>query len=254
MTREEAIKQIREWDFINEDDMEILATLIPELRESEDERIREIITDSVFYLYGAGVEYKDVLDYLDKLEKRKEQKPAQSDDEKEYVRTLKGLVSDFIRNTGGGITDVSYYQRICGWLDGRHIEQKPAEWSDTNELVFKDICKHLKEEGLNGWIVVLEALHNGEFKSKQEWSEEDEKMRNLAIEWAETMSGQFSFVDMDSTDFCKIISWLKSLRPSWKPSEEQMKALLNAEGFLRAGLQHDSAKTIAELYEHLKKL
>lgn len=40
----------------------------------------------------------------------------------------------------------------------------------------------------------------------------------------------------------------------WKPSEEQMKALLNAEGFLRAGLQHDSAKTIAELYEQLKKL
>lgn len=40
----------------------------------------------------------------------------------------------------------------------------------------------------------------------------------------------------------------------WKPSEEQMKALLKAEVFLRAGLQYDSAKTIAELYEQLKKL
>lgn len=37
----------------------------------EDERIMKIITDSIFY--GAGVEYKDVLDYLDYLEKLKEQ-------------------------------------------------------------------------------------------------------------------------------------------------------------------------------------
>lgn len=40
---------------------------------SEEERVKKIITDSVFYQYGAGAEYKDVLDYLDKLEKQKEQ-------------------------------------------------------------------------------------------------------------------------------------------------------------------------------------
>lgn len=34
----------------------------------------------------------------------------------------------------------------------------------------------------------------------------------------------------------------------------QMKALLNAEGYLREGDQFDSAKSIAELYEHLKKM
>lgn len=42
--------------------------------ESEDEKIRKIITDSIFYQYGAGTEYEDVLNYLDKLEKQKEQK------------------------------------------------------------------------------------------------------------------------------------------------------------------------------------
>lgn len=56
----------------------------------------------------------------------------------------------------------------------------------------------------------------------------------------------------------KVISLLlEKIEPPqehWKPSEEQMMALLNAEGFLRAGLQHNSAKTIAELYEQLKKL
>lgn len=44
------------------------------------------------------------------------------------------------------------------------------------------------------------------------------------------------------------------LRPSWKPSEEQMKALLNIEGDLRAFQSYDKAKIIAELYEQLKRL
>ena len=53
---------------------------------------------------------------------------------------------------------------------------KHTEWSDTKELVFKDICKHLKEEGYNGWVTLLEALHSGEFKQAvTEWSEKDEK-------------------------------------------------------------------------------
>ena len=60
-----------------------LKPLIPELRESEDERIRKIITDSVFYQYGADKEYEDVLDYLDKLKKQKEQKPAEWSEEDE---------------------------------------------------------------------------------------------------------------------------------------------------------------------------
>ena len=42
--------------------------------------------------------------------------------------------------------------------------------------------------------------------------------------------------------------------PSWKPSEEQMKALLSAEGVLRAQDYPENAKILADLYEQLKKL
>ena len=52
-----------------------------------------------------------------------EQKPAQTDDEKEYIRTLKNLISGFIRDRQP--EDLVYYQRVYDWLDGRHIEQKP---------------------------------------------------------------------------------------------------------------------------------
>lgn len=52
--------------------------------------------------------------------------------------------------------------------------------------------------------------------------------------------------------------WKKIMRYankySWKPSEEQMTALLNIEGDLRAFQYNDKAKIIAELYEQLKRL
>jgi hypothetical protein len=120
-------------------------------------------------------------------------------------------------------------------------------------------------------------------------------MINLAIEWAETMSGKFSFVDMDPTDFRKItnwlkslhpqptqewseedekmldamidivsgtfyeplcprkemLSWLKSLRPSWKPSEEQMEALKNVIRITSSGKNNDLLRT---LFIDLEKL
>ena len=82
----------------------------------EDERIREIITDSVFYQYGAGVEYKDVLDYLDKLEKQKEQRLKEP-----------------------GYKHEDYFCERCqanAFNAGRESvlkEQKPAEWKPQPE-------------------------------------------------------------------------------------------------------------------------
>jgi hypothetical protein len=36
---------------------------------------------------------------------------------------------------------------------------KSNVWGDTQELAFGDVCKHLKSEGYNGWVEVLEVLH-----------------------------------------------------------------------------------------------
>lgn len=43
MKKEEALEQIRKWDFLDDTEKEALATLIPELRESEDERLRKLL-------------------------------------------------------------------------------------------------------------------------------------------------------------------------------------------------------------------
>lgn len=69
MTREEAIHEIKQWDFINNDEMEALRTLIPELRESEDERIRKAL---VWHLKAGedfvsnGVTKEECITYLEK--------------------------------------------------------------------------------------------------------------------------------------------------------------------------------------------
>ena len=384
--------------------MEILEALAPELAESEDERIRKIITDSVFYQYGAGVEYKDVLDYLDKLEKQKENPKSADSISSDCISDAKCedrwhkvtdslpdngrevLAKDKLGNTllaryDGEGWDVSVYddedyrchngiskwceipsekqketlhipetckenansftdedERVRRWLcdyfssidkawihkditcidilrwlekqkeqkkekfppyvtgfkghpdpagtsdleeaaekyiqgsmcdldDGPTVglakeafiagaewqkEQKPAEWSEEDE---DNLCRVIRvlEDNDSDWKELSNWLKPLRPQPKQEWSQEDEKDMAHIIR---ILNDCYVYAkhDLSKTDHENLVNKLKSLRPSWKPNEEQMNALLNAEGFLRAGLQHDSAKTIAELYEQLKAL
>lgn len=47
MTREEAINEIKSWDFLEGKEIEAIHTLIPELKESEDERIRKGLIEAL---------------------------------------------------------------------------------------------------------------------------------------------------------------------------------------------------------------
>ena len=148
----------------------------------------------------------------------------------------------------------------------------PVEWSEEDNIgwdeAFACVTRAEKdaknEEELQNAVTAEKWFKEIKFKYcvhpvKPEWSEEDEKIRNLAIEWAETMSGQFNFVDMDSTDFRKITNWLKSLRPPFKPSEEQMNCLCAAvDAAIRKHNEsvsgYEPARVLKSLYEHLQKL
>ena len=105
------------------------------------------------------------------------------------------------------------------------MPQKPAEWSEKHIAdIFEKVglAKIVREQGNDELTNALQdAMLELSKVGNTEWSEEDEKMRNLAIEWAETMSGQFNFVDMDSKDFHKIIAWLKSLPERFNPQPKQ---------------------------------
>lgn len=111
------------------------------------------------------------------------------------------------------------------------IKRKPAKWSEEEEQMFSNILNHYS---------LIEAPTDGNGITKERYLAFIKSLRSQS-RWKPSEVCYGPKGDPDSAGV-------------WKPSEEQMKALLNAEGFLRAGLQHDSAKTIADLYEQLKKL
>lgn len=241
---DEALKKIHE--IIRMDNHPVLPKeigeyLFPELRESEDERMMRAIglalTDvSEERFTSLGTTLKDCLSYL---ENQKEQKPIQTSEEKEYIRTLKNLISGFIRDKQP--EDVAYYQRVYDWLDGRHIEQKSAEWSEDI------IRKAIKEVGLTQHQI--DWFKTNVFPPKQEWSDEDERMRNQLIYDVEhhkkeglisAKRNKATKVLYNEIEKCydEKIAWLKSLhnRPkpsdSWRPShntlpiEQQLEAAI----------------------------
>ena len=237
----------------------------------EDERIRKIITDSVFYQYGAGVEYKDVLDYLDKLEKQKEpentsastmvpscweveqkeQKPyGQRDECKDcqanYAGSCKGTCE--MKQKEQKPTDDKAFEE---WLDDWYQGSKGISgYVVMNEAEFKNWSRGIKnmyQQKLDIALIqrswYMEGYHDREFgkepmwiiktgesgpkhelnpkygqllddeQKPAEWSEEDE-YRIRQIERIAQEAGCTQKLQKEIHD------WLKSLRPSWKPSEQ----------------------------------
>ena len=258
--------------------------IFPELRESEDERIRKFLVDYfASYKIGNvttkpnGVRIDDILNYL---EKQKEQKPVQSDVEREYVRTLKSLISDFLR--GKEDVDREYYQQIFDWLDGRHIEQKPVDFPTTDEEVNEFLETHSKVEVPEKYKTPGFVFSKQEYKSypiiskdttsvkPAEWSEEDEDMLNSCISSIEeAKENRYAYKETDGdTSYDHEIAWLKLLRnrvgkeflqPHWKPSEEQMRALLKVVDKARelhysSNSGYDGYDVLRLLYKQLKEL
>ena len=110
------------------------------------------------------------------------------------------------------------------YFDRKEKEQKPEEEPNDFEITLHDCMLAAQQylPGKTGWDVVkmwAEELSNYCPQPKDEWSEE-EYGRLFDIEHYLDGTLQLS---PDRKIAC--IDFLKSLRPSWKPSEAQMRAL-----------------------------
>jgi len=134
-------------------------------------------------------------------------------------------------------------------------EQKPAEWSEKYIAdIFEKVglARIVREQGNDELTnAVQSAMIELSKGYKQEWNERDEKILASAISHIEDSQCFDHFHDISKDD---IYDWLKSLRPSWKPSEEQMKDLYNAENALRKHKYIAIADKIAELHYCLEQL
>lgn len=139
----------------------------------------------------------------------------------------------------------------------KKVEQKP-NWSEEDEKLYNRICDLIHEAAFANcetdevgkelgeyakMIRLLKSLNNRvQLQSKQEWSEEDEKIYQSIMD--DTV--QENQLDDKQTNWLRDIKY----RNQWKPSEEQMDAIRYVSNFDYGG--HKAA--LVSLYEQLKKL
>lgn len=233
---EQALENFKKIKAANKDNKELVDFIeyeYPELKESEDERIRKEITDMIYYYHGKlpcfptpSVSLEDTLAWLEK------QKSVESED----------------------IDEVSL----------EYADNLPSDGEVTHDNI---------TEPYWNFHSISKAFKDGFLKHKPfEWDEEDEKMKNLIIRTLTSM-GTLNLERYHHMNLDEVKEWLKSLRPRhityeleaplsydkdmnpiyppinrWKPSEEQMKAMK----FCCANFEEYDA--LQSLYNDLKNL
>lgn len=231
--------------------------MFPELKESGDERILNLIycvirdTPEVGKVLNAnGVSVAETLSYL---ERQKEQKP---------------IISDNAIREGVAHFGITQYQ-INNWLK-KHInivKQQPAEWSEEDRRILKGIIgliDHDQHYGVSN-KEMIDWLKSLRPQPKEEWSEEDEveiKALDSIIRYIVEVIDK-RVLEGFGTNYEELFSWLESLRgrlkPSsnWKPTEEQMRCLLDCV-LKENGKQYldgcDKHRILKSLFNELQKL
>ena len=248
---------------------EALQTLVPELAESEDERARKWLLDYAIEMI-AGLESDISLSNYDGIkghDPEAEAELAQWQKARAYLEKQKDIEERWLEDREGCFWD--------GVAEGRkQKEQKPAAWSEGDENMLWNIIsivgesKSIQADEMLDWLksLPLNLKKKNEDVANlcsKEWSEEDERMRNQLIYDVEchkkeglisAKQNKATKTLYDGIEKCydEKISWLKSLRPSWKPSEEQMEALKRAS--MNEYLSAKQFDILISLYEQLKQL
>ena len=267
-----------------------LEQIFPELRESEDEKIRKELIEFIRTL-PCTIHVKE--EYFAWLEK---QKPIIARFRVGDVITslknnnLKYLIKEVgIKNELGtydyvveDVSDTSYkgrthkmsIEKVDNW--GVSIDwikdygtQPKQEWSKEDETGWTNTMIMIKECATNHYTKDSTDLVINWLKSlkerclpqpKQEWSKEDDEYFLIQ----DAISGLQIAEDKLSEEGCthllesikKSELWLKSLKPRWKPSEEQMHELEKAIIYVESCHSNfkGSGAVLENLYEQLQKL
>ena len=261
MTREEAINTVRNI-YQTDKEKEALKILIPELAESEDERIRKDLINLIVWLKAnpelCSQYYNDRYDeMLAYIEKHKEHPTNE-----EMLRTLRAEYEKGVANTIAKYEreerkpNIELIQRswyMEGYHDGKfemepmwiletdeggprykkneryeqslEKEQNPIEWSEEGiRTIFDDYV-----EGRDTYTSCINRLKSLHPQPKQEWSEEDSRILYNVIAYVGYAAGQRG---VRNDEFKEANSWLKSLPNGFivNPSyNEDMVNLLVAE-------------------------
>ena len=194
---------------------EKLEEIFPELRESEDERIRKFLVTIVNNLSAPNFKEVDRKNVLAWLEKQKEASKAI-----EAVDRIDKYIDEHLANAHDmkdSNPDKKYYRgwddalgKMAGILQDVYSEEKQEERKP--EGVYVDCTEHPEWYGIPP-----------KEQKPAEWSEEDENNIGWLVAFLQGETGSGDVIGLMKES---LISWLKSLRPQPKQEENIGKELL----------------------------
>lgn len=230
----------------------VIDAILLELKESEDERIRKEIIQSI--QDNMCVIHKDKC--IAWLEKQGEQNHAWSEEDELMIKDAIHWINEFQKsNRCKDENDMQNSVTCENWLKSlqdRVQLQPKQEWSEEDERIYQSIVDDTVQENQldSNQLAWIKSLKDRVLpQSKQEWNEVSDSMIEgikIAI---------LDYYDKENAE--EIIDWLKSLKPQnhWKPSEEQLEALWNAIPHIpNSEKDLDTITELSALYEELKSL
>lgn len=224
----------------NKDVKQIMEQLFPELKESEDEKIRKEILfivkekkeETGDRLGVLGMSYDDMITWL---EKQGEQKITDKVEPKFKVGDTIRLKNSLAEFTIEHISDGRYYFKGCS-IDIiacdrdyyklavpklSNLENNGEKWSEEDKKKLNRIYRLIAEAadehafwttcrliGDKECVELQDFLKSLKPQPKQEWSEEDEFCMNTILNILEQLKGQSPYEEDDTAEKC--INFLKS--------------------------------------------
>ena len=160
----------------------VIDDIVPELKESEDERIRQRI---IHALHGDVLEMSEIKEAIAWLEKKCENRPAWSEDDEERIKNILSVLDVQVCWDGATGEKKNPYQKEIDWLKSLKSRVQPKqEWSEEVEAAItllkdiaeeqeKDYCPHNAYESkrIDDWV-----------RSKK-WAEKPFKLTSLNVNW-----------------------------------------------------------------------
>lgn len=243
MTREEAINEIKSWDFLDEREIEAIQTLIPELEENEDEKIIMTINNILPFIHDEaytnnGTTKKDVLNWLEK------QKEYVADNRKASTsyddRIRKAIIKSIEEDSSVYEQEVSKKQMIA-YLEKQKDTDKAIEAVDR---IDKYIDEHLAnahdmkdsnpdkkyyrgwDDALGKMAGILQDVYSNEKQKEQKhyWkpTETDVALFNKAVTTNNTLTpAERANLDIIRSKFscCRAINCSGIMQKEQKPTE-----------------------------------
>lgn len=189
-----------------------------------------------------------------------QQKPAWSEDDKQYLLVCKNALYKYQSSDKWDATIIyNWLEEKLKSIKGRVQPQTKQEWNEEDESWFKELelmaLSFSNDDSYRkkffDWLKSLKD----KVQSNKEWSEEDEKMKSLIISTLTSM-GSLNLERYHNMNLDEVKNWLRSIKHHWKPSKYDISLLEEIARNIRNNVRPfcSEVSSLEDLIKNLKKL